>query len=98
MLQHSRRQAAGRWRRVTFVIWVALTGIAAIYMMVAAPFAPYFRGDLWVVGVIVPPLMIVLLGIGIGWLVWLVTSSRHAERDRAAPQSTRSGGEISDHS
>lgn len=85
MLQHSRRQATGRWRRWTFVIWVALTGIAAAYMMIAAPFAPYFREDLWVVGVIVPPLMIILLAIGIGWLVWLATSSRRRKRDRAVP-------------
>ncbi len=76
MLQHSRRQASGRWRRYTFVIWVVLTGIAAAYMMLAQPFAHYFRDDLWVVGVIVPPLMIVLLAIGLGWLVWLVTASR----------------------
>jgi hypothetical protein len=70
---------------------VALTGIAATYMMVAEPFAPYFRGEMWVVGVIVPPLMIVLLAIGLAWLVWLVTSRRGGSGARP-PSNTRSGG------
>ena len=87
MLQHSRRKAAGRWRRRTFVIWVALTFVAAAYMLLAEPFAHYFRPDMWVVGVIVPPLMIILLAIGIGWLVWLVTASRRPKQD-TAPDST----------
>ncbi len=92
MLQHSRRKATGRWRRWTFVIWVALTFVAAAYVLLAAPFAPYFRADPWVVGVIVPPLMIVLLAIGIGWLVWVVTSSRRPKHDPAESGSSSAGG------
>ncbi len=87
MLQHSRREAAGRWRRRTFAAWIALAIIAATYMLVAQPFAHHFRSDMWVVGVIVPPLMIVLLALGIGWLVWLVTSSRTR---REPPERSRS--------
>ncbi len=80
MLEHSRRRALGRWRRVTFYVWVGLTVIAAIYLAVAAPLATYFHEDVRLVGVFVPPLMIILLGIGIAWLVWLVTSSREKDR------------------
>jgi hypothetical protein len=83
VLQHSRRKAAGRWRRWTFVTWIALTLVAAAYILVTAPFASYFDEEMWMVGVIVPPLMIVLLAGGIGWLVWLVTSSRRPD-DRSA--------------
>lgn len=80
MLQHSRRRALGRWRRVMFVGWVGLTIVAAIYIGVTAPFASYFHDNFWMVGVVVPPLMIVLLGIGLGWLVWLVTSTPRKDR------------------
>lgn len=79
MLQHSQQKAKGRWRRWTFMTWIALTFVSATYMLLAQPFAHQFRSDMWVVGVIVPPLMIVLLAIGIGWLVWLVTSSRRRQ-------------------
>jgi hypothetical protein len=53
-------------------------------VLLAEPFAQYFQADMWVVGVIVPPLMIILLAIGIGWLVWLVTSSRRPKHNSAA--------------
>ncbi len=96
MLRHSREKTVGRWRRGTFVVWVALTVIAAAYIMLAQPFAPYFREDLWVVGVIVPPLMIVLLAIGIAWLVWLVTSSRRRKDHSTAVESSGAGDRIAD--
>ena len=76
MLENSRRKAAGRWRHWTFAAWIALTIAAAAYIAVTAPFASYFGEGMWIVGVVVPPLMIVLLTVGIGWLVWMVTSSR----------------------
>jgi hypothetical protein len=49
---------------------------------VTAPFASYFGEGMWMVGVVVPPLMIVLLAVGIGWLVWLATSSRSRDDRR----------------
>jgi len=81
MLKHSSRTAAGRWRRLSFRLWIGLTIAAALYIGFTAPFVGYFHGDLWIVGVIVPPLMIVLLGIGLLWLLWLVTSSRRPDRN-----------------
>lgn len=85
MIEHSTRRTLGRWRRVMFVVWVGLTIVAAIYLAMAAPFATYFHQNMWLVGVIVPPLMIVLLGIGIAWLVWLVTSSPQKDRQASSP-------------
>lgn len=96
MLQHSRRKATGRWRRWTFVIWIALTFVAAAYVLLAEPFAQYFRADMWVVGVIVPPLMIVLLAIGIGWLMWLMTSSRRRQDGSVGPGSPGPKSGVSD--
>lgn len=91
MLKHSRRRALGPWRRWTFRIWIALTIIAAGYLAVVPPFAQYFGADMQLIGIIVPPLMILLLGIGLAWLVWLVTSSPRSDRNerarRAAPPS-----------
>jgi hypothetical protein len=37
-------------------------------------FASCFGEGKWVGGIVVPPLMIVL--VGIGWLAWLMTSSK----------------------
>ncbi len=62
--------------------WIALTIAAAAYIAVTAPFASYFGEGMWMVGVVVPPLMIVLLAVGIGWLVWMVTSSRSRDDRR----------------
>lgn len=76
MLQHSERRAEGRWRRWTFLIWIALTIAIAAYIALTAPFASYFGEGMWMVGVVVPPLMIVLVALGVGWLLWLVTSSK----------------------
>jgi len=85
VLEHSRRKATGRWRHWTFLTWIALTIAAAAYIAVTAPFASYFGEGMWMVGVVVPPLMIVLLAVGTGWLVWLATSSK--DRDDRRQQS-----------
>ena len=78
------------------MIWVALTFVAAAYVLLAEPFAQYFSEDMWAVGVIVPPLMIILLAIGIGWLVWLVTSSRRRQDGSRAPANPNPRSGISD--
>jgi hypothetical protein len=79
MLEHGTRRATGRWRRLAFVVWIALTIVFAAYIAITAPFTSYFYEDMWLVSVVVPPLMILLLGIGLLWLVWLVTSSRRSD-------------------
>lgn len=96
MLEHSRRKATSKWRLWAFVTWLALTIVAAAYIFVTAPFAGYFGEGMWIVGVVVPPLMIVLVAIGIGWLVWLVTSSKSRDdrrRDNQVPWETEGSGD-----
>jgi len=63
-----------------------MTIAAAAYLAIAAPFASYFGEGMWMVGVVVPPLMIVLLAVGIGWLVWMVTSSSSRGNHRRQSQ------------
>lgn len=82
MLEHSRDRAAGRWRRRVFLLWIVLTVAVAIYVAVFAPFATWFEEDMWMVGIVVPPLMIILLGAGLLWLLWLVTASGRSSGDR----------------
>lgn len=67
-------KAAGRGRWWLFFAWIALTIVVALYVGIAGPFAAYFGEDLWMIGVVVPPLMIVMLGLGLGWLIWLTTA------------------------
>ncbi|WP_299436590.1 hypothetical protein [uncultured Rhodospira sp.] len=76
MFGHARHQALGRLRRWFFAVWVGLTILAALYIGLLAPLVAYLHDDLWLIAVIIPPLMISLLGIGLGWLVWLVTARR----------------------
>lgn len=76
MMERARAGADGRWRRRVFAVWVSLTIVASLYLAVVGPFAAYFREDLWLVGVVVPPLMILLLSLGLAWLVWIVTGPR----------------------
>lgn len=80
MLEHTPERATGRWRRWVFVLWTGLTILAAAYVSVAGPFTGYFHEGMWLVGVIIPPLMILLLGLGLAWLVWVVTASRPPQR------------------
>lgn len=77
------------WRRPVFVVWVGLTIVAAAYVGAVGPFTAYFHERLWIVGVVVPPLMILLLGIGLGWLVWLVTAPRPPSAGAREPHRRR---------
>jgi len=65
-----RRRDRRRW---FFWGWVALTIVAAAYIGIAAPVVESFRTVPPLVGVIFPPLMILLLGIGLGWLALYVS-------------------------
>lgn len=60
-------------RRWFFWGWTAITIAAAIYIGLAAPFVEDSHDRVPIVGVIFPPLMILLLGIGLGWLVMYVS-------------------------
>ena len=64
--------------------WVALTIVAAIYIGVVAPFATAVHEEFYLVAVWLPPLMILLLGLGIAWLAWFVTAPRR-RKDRSGP-------------
>ena len=61
-------------RRPMFWTWVAITIAIAGYVGVAAPFATYFGADKAWVALIVPPVMILLLGIGLAWLLFFVVA------------------------
>jgi uncharacterized membrane protein YhaH (DUF805 family) len=76
MLEHSAESAGGRWRRRTFRIWIGITIIVAAYVAVVLAVARDDRISQFLLGVPVPFVMILLLLIGLGWLVWLVTARR----------------------
>lgn len=75
-----------RLRRPMFWIWVAITIVIAGYVGLAAPFATYIGAEKTWVAAIVPPIMILLLGIGLAWLLFFVTApaktSQVGESDR----------------
>lgn len=91
MLEHSREQAGGPWRRWTFRIWIAITIVFAAYVAVLLAFVGDERIGHFLLGVPVPFVMILLLLIGLGWLVWFVTARRQppgpVDRRRRAPPS-----------
>ncbi|MBK8907128.1 MAG: hypothetical protein IPM60_04265 [Rhodospirillales bacterium] len=89
MLEHSIDRATGRWRRRLFLLWIVLTVAVAVYVAVFAPFASWFRDDMWMVGVVVPPLMIILLGTGLLWLLWLATASSRSSGDQGSSVNNR---------
>jgi hypothetical protein len=68
-------------RRPMFWTWIAITVVIAGYIGLAAPFATYFGAEKAWVAAIVPPIMILLLGIGLAWLVFFVVAP--ARRTRA---------------
>ena len=61
------------WRKRFLTVWVALTILLAGYVGIAAPFVTAFGADKFLIGVVVPPAMIVLLGLGFAWLLLFAT-------------------------
>ncbi len=88
MLDHSRSQALGKWRRWTFRIWVGITIVLTAYILAVLTFFRDERSAQFAVGLPVPLVMILLLALGLGWLIWLMTSKR---RRGANGQQTRHG-------
>lgn len=90
MMEHSRRRATGPWRHRTFLFWVAITAVVSLYLAVAAPFAENVHENFRWVALVVPPVSFMLMAVGLGWLVWLVTAKRtgrgadHSERVEGA--------------
>jgi predicted lysophospholipase L1 biosynthesis ABC-type transport system permease subunit len=82
MMGHSPAEAAGKWRRWIFRVWIAITLLLAGYIVILLPFVRDERIGPVLLGVPVPLVMILLTAVGLGWLVWLVT----ARRRRARPQ------------
>mgnify|MGYP003123373328 CR=1 FL=1 len=60
-------------RRWFFWGWIALTIVAAVYIGVAAPFAEASITRIPLIGAVFVPLMILLLGAGIAWLIVFVS-------------------------
>lgn len=89
MARNSADLAARKGRRWTFFVWIALTIVVAAYLLIAAPFTAYVHEDLWLAAVVVPPLMILLLGIGLGWLIWLSSSRAGSRTDHGTRTSSR---------
>ncbi len=65
-----------------FRVWIGITLLLAGYIVVLLPFVHDERIGQVLLGVPVPLVMILLLVVGLGWLVWLVT----ARRRRVRPQ------------
>lgn len=82
MTDRLRKRAGGPWRRRLFYAWIGLTIVAALYFAIAAPLAGYFHQGFAVVGVVLPPLMILLLGLGVAWLATFVSAPRRG-RDQS---------------
>lgn len=76
MATHTPQQSAGPWRRWMFRIWIGVTIVLGAFVIVTALFFGDERVSHFLVGVPVPVTMIVLLFLGLGWLVWLVTARR----------------------
>ncbi|MQX38272.1 hypothetical protein [Roseospira navarrensis] len=81
MPRSAKERATGPGRRLMFAVWTGLTVVVAVYIGVTAPLTTYLHEDLWIVAVAIPPLMIVLLGIGLGWLVWTSAAGSSRSRD-----------------
>lgn len=79
MVEHSRRKATGPWRHRTFLLWIAATVIVTAYLAIAAPFAEAVHDNFRWVALVVPPVSFMLMAVGIGWLVWLVTAKQKSD-------------------
>lgn len=71
-----------RLRRPMFWGWIAIAVVVAGYVAVAGPMATYFGADKAWVAAIVPPVMILLLGIGLAWLLFFVVAPGRKPRSR----------------
>jgi len=76
MIEHSQKKARGPHRRLVFKLWIWITVFLAAFLMIALPMAAFFADQYRHIAAIVPPVMIALTVIGVGWLVWLVTAKK----------------------
>lgn len=76
MLEHSRANAVGKWRRWAFRVWIGITILLAGYLVVILPFVGGEPTGAVLAGAPVPIVMMLLLTLGLGWLIWLVTARR----------------------
>jgi len=76
MVMHSRVKALNRHRRLVFRLWVGLTVVLGGFLGVSTLFLGNRPTQYEWVAVAVPPTMIALALLGVGWLVWLVTARR----------------------
>lgn len=83
MKRPTARELRGPWRRGLFWLWIAGLIAVAIYLGVAAPLASYFGEGYVLVSIIIPPVMLLLLGAGLAWLVALATTRPRRRQDRA---------------
>jgi len=74
MRRPNSQDVRGPWRRRLFWVWIGITVVLAAYLAIAAPLASYFGEGYALVGVIVPPIMILLAGLGLAWLLALSMS------------------------
>lgn len=71
-MQRPPKRRLSRTGRVIFSVWVTLATLAFLFVTLAGPFERLL-GDLPVaVGAIIPPVLVLLIGIGLGWLLWRV--------------------------
>jgi hypothetical protein len=93
MLEHSRANALGKWRRWAFRVWIGITILLAGYIVAILPFVGGEPTGAFLAGAPVPIIMIILLTLGLGWLIWLVTSRRDRPTRDVGPEpaSPRSG-------
>ena len=80
MLGHSQAEAAGKWRRWIFRVWIGITLGLAAYIVILLPYVRDERIGPVLLGVPVPFVMILLLVVGLSWLVWLATAQRRRGR------------------
>jgi uncharacterized membrane protein YhaH (DUF805 family) len=66
------KKATGRWRRWFFWGWIGATIVIAIIVAVYPPFTSDGPGGAPNIVWLIPPLMILGLGIGLGWLALVV--------------------------
>ena len=78
MIGKDETKRENKMRRSIFAVWIVLTVAVAVYVGIAGPLTSQLGNDMWVIGVVVPPLMIILAGVGVAWLVSLCTGdNRH---------------------